>query len=129
MKQPKRPKAKRKRPRREGPTNAEIKAKGRQSYRHAWSGWTNTGYPTPKKKKGIQPESYPLPSRYGSHSCMVVAEFLAVTPTGIEDCVLMQDEWGQYWTTTDRIDNGLADFNRCENRGSGFEEIESRQAA
>jgi len=129
MKQPKQPKAKRKRPRRTGPTNAEIKANGRRTYQNAWSNWTNKGYPTPKKKKGVKPKPYPFPSRYGSHSSMVVAEFLAVTPTGVEDCLLLQDEWGQYLTTPDRIDNGLADPNRCEGRGSGFEEIEYRKVA
>lgn len=45
------------------------------------------------------------PSAYGSHACMIVRE--------LEDGkVVLKDDYGEYTTTRDRIDNGMADPNR-----------------
>ena len=49
-------------------------------------------------------EKYPYPSRYGSHRSMVVHED--------GNRVVCEDEYGQYWTTVDRLDNGEADPRR-----------------
>lgn len=55
------------------------------------------------KEKAIK---YAYPSRFGSHSSMVV-----------EDCganhVVCEDEHGKYLTERHRIDSGLTDPNRC----------------
>lgn len=52
---------------------------------------------------------YPYPSRYGSHSSMVISELP-------DNMVVCEDEYGTYETTVDRLDNNLADPNRYENR-------------
>lgn len=49
---------------------------------------------------------YPYPSRFGSHASMVINDDL------IDKNVTCQDEFGEYTTQADRLDNGLADPNR-----------------
>ena len=56
----------------------------------------------------INKEVYPYPSRYGSHRSMVVSQFGCV--------VVCKDEFGEYETTKDRLDNGLADPKRYSGR-------------
>ncbi len=51
-------------------------------------------------------KKYPYPSRFGSHKSMVVRE------NG--DKVVCQDEFGEYDTFKNRLDNGLADPLRYE---------------
>ncbi len=49
------------------------------------------------------------PSRFGSHSKMIVEE----QPSSLsKNEVLLQDEFGTYITTRDRLDTGLADPRR-----------------
>ena len=48
---------------------------------------------------------YPYPSRYGSHKTMIISE-------NDDGSVVCKDEWGNYTTFADRLDNGLADPNR-----------------
>ena len=49
-----------------------------------------------------QEKQYPYPSLYGSHISMVIGE-------GENDTVTCKDEYGDYWTYKDRLDNKLAD--------------------
>ena len=61
-------------------------------------------------KKPTQKKAQPVveaPSRYGSHTSMVVASTDAET-----GWVLLRDEKGEYETTRDRLDTGLADPRR-----------------
>ena len=51
-------------------------------------------------------ETYKFPSRYGSHASMVFAD----AEEG--DKVICKDEFGEYITEKNRIDNRLADPNR-----------------
>lgn len=48
--------------------------------------------------------NYPYPSRFGTHKSMVVREE--------GDNVVCQDEFGEYITPKNRVDNGCADPNR-----------------
>ncbi len=48
--------------------------------------------------------TYPFPSRFGSHSSMVLSQN--------EDEVLCEDEFGRYSTSKKNLDSGLADPNR-----------------
>ena len=57
-----------------------------------------------RNSRPIKKEIYPYLSRYGSHSDMVVRE------NG--DKVICKDEFGEYETTRDRLDNKLADPRR-----------------
>ena len=50
-------------------------------------------------------ETYKFPSRFGTHANMVVKE-------NEDGTVICLDEFGEYTTPKDRIDNGLADPNR-----------------
>ncbi len=51
------------------------------------------------------------PSAYGSHLTMLVRE--------LEDNkVVLKDDFGEYTTTRDRLDNGMADPNRNGRRRS-----------
>lgn len=71
---------------------------------------------------------YAFPSRFGSHSSMVSPDVPAVSEQkfkqlmahrcGLPDThvVLCTDEDGEYLTTSDRLDNGLADPNRFSGR-------------
>lgn len=115
MKQKKKPKQKRKRPASVGISNTQRKEEARRKYHNQWRGWTNKGYPTAKKSKGFKAEKpYPFPSHYGSHSSMVVGPVSVRTETGWEEWLLLRDEYGEYLTTQDRIDTGLADPRRYE---------------
>ena len=58
----------------------------------------------PTKKE----EKYKFPSRFGTHKSMVLEETNGV--------VVCEDEFGTYITSSDRIDNGLADPNRFDHR-------------
>ena len=49
-------------------------------------------------------ETYNFPSRYGSHTSMVISQE--------GDKVICRDEFGEYFTYKDRIDNNLADPSR-----------------
>ena len=61
-------------------------------------------YNPPKKA-----EPYPYPSRFGSHKSMVVSEH--------GDKVICKDEFGEYRTFVNRLDNGLADPKRHQRHG------------
>jgi len=61
------------------------------------------------RKPLVKGEVYPFPSRFGSHSSMIVEEHDWSLQPGE---VLLEDEYGQYVTTTSRLDNGLNDPNR-----------------
>jgi hypothetical protein len=52
-----------------------------------------------------QQQKYPYPSIYGSHKSMVTAEH-------DDGTVTCKDEYGEYVTTRDRLDSGLADPRR-----------------
>ncbi len=56
-----------------------------------------------KKEKG---SGYAFPSHFGSHKSMINEE---ATKTAPEGHVVCTDEFGDYITPTDRLDNGLAD--------------------
>lgn len=60
-------------------------------------------------KSGGKKEEYNYPSRFGSHSSMIVEEHDWSLQPGE---VLLEDEYGQYVTTTSRLDNGFNDPNR-----------------
>lgn len=45
------------------------------------------------------------PTRFGSHASMVIESSLPLLP----DQVLCKDDYGEYVTYKDRLDNGLAD--------------------
>jgi len=49
---------------------------------------------------------YPYPSRFGSHKSMLINDDL------IDNNVICNDEFGDYNTTADRLDNGRSDPNR-----------------
>lgn len=50
------------------------------------------------------------PSPFGSHSSMINSELSPATG----DVVILTDEYGDYKTTRDRLDSGLADPNRYQ---------------
>ena len=54
---------------------------------------------------GSSEQKYPYPSHYGSHKSMVASE-------GEDGTVICKDEHGEYQTTKDRLDSGLADPRR-----------------
>ncbi len=54
----------------------------------------------PRSKK----VKYPYPSRYGSHAKMLVEEL-----PDDNGMVLLRDEYGEYLTHFNRLDDGLAD--------------------
>lgn len=65
------------------------------------------------KKKVIIPEvkaKYEYPSRYGTHSSMILKE--ETEDIGMEEVVICKDEYGKYATTTRHVDSGMADPNR-----------------
>lgn len=68
-------------------------------------------------KKQAKESTYPYPSRFGSHRSMVKQEdectFLG-PPSAFDGPirVICIDEYGEYSTTLDRLDSGLADPNR-----------------
>lgn len=64
----------------------------------------------PKSQKVEKTVKYPYPSRYGSHKSMVVKDSDDYNDT---DYVVCKDEFGEYITSKNRLDNGLADPNRC----------------
>ena len=49
---------------------------------------------------------YAFPSRFGSHSSMVIKT--------LEDTVICKDEFGEYETKASRLDDGTADPNRWD---------------
>ena len=51
---------------------------------------------------------YKYPSRFGTHASMVVSE--------ADGMVVCEDEFGQYTTLKNRVDNGCADPNRYTER-------------
>lgn len=61
-----------------------------------------------KPQKKAQP-TIEVPSLYGSHTSMVVGSTDAAT-----GWVLLEDEKGEYETTRDRLDTGLADPRRYD---------------
>ena len=73
----------------------------------------------PLTKPNTRQEKYPYPSRYGSHKCMVVLDNSDAKSKYYdteEDVVVCKDEFGEYETTVDRLDNGTADPNRFDHR-------------
>ena len=60
-------------------------------------------------KSGGKKEEYNYPSRFGSHTSMIVEEHDWSLQPGE---VLLEDEYGQYVTTKDRLDTALNDPNR-----------------
>lgn len=64
--------------------------------------------------KANKTSSYKYPSRFGSHSSMVVESATNDRSEydGDADLVVCEDEFGQYETSRTRLDNGLADPNR-----------------
>lgn len=60
-------------------------------------------------KSGGKKEEYNYPSRFGSHTSMIVEEHDWSLQPGE---VLLEDEYGQYVTTKDRLDTTLNDPNR-----------------
>ena len=65
-----------------------------------------------KQKEKVS--KYPYPSRFGSHSEMVVRE---ADPVGF--AVVCADEYGESTTEASRLDNGLADPHRCSEKRLG----------
>ena len=63
-------------------------------------------YTGPQKK-----ETYPYPSRHGSHASMIDEE--QTSELTDEKMVVLKDEHGLYVTYRNRIDNGLADPKRA----------------
>ncbi len=59
-------------------------------------------------------KTYKYPSIYGSHRSMVVETF-------DNGDVVCEDEFGTYTTSSNRLDSGLADPNRCV--GSRLEKL------
>ena len=53
----------------------------------------------------VKNEKYLFPSLYGSHASMIIGE-------RDDGCLVLKDEFGEYWTWKDRIDNKLADPSR-----------------
>lgn len=51
-------------------------------------------------------ETYSFPSRFGSHNSMVIATD--------GDAVICKDEYGEYKTNVNQLDNGSADPNRWD---------------
>jgi len=60
-------------------------------------------------KSSGKKEEYNYPSRFGSHTSMIVEEHDWSLQPGE---VLLEDEYGQYVTTKDRLDTTLNDPNR-----------------
>lgn len=60
-------------------------------------------------KSGGKKEEYNYPSRFGSHTSMIVEEHDWSLQPGE---VLLEDEYGQYVTTKDQLDTALNDPNR-----------------
>jgi hypothetical protein len=75
-----------------------------------------------KSIAGISKVVYNFPSHYGSHSKMIendeeiamdfLNKLLPKQLDGIKDPVVLKDEFGNYVTDRNRLDNGLADPNR-----------------
>lgn len=62
----------------------------------------------------VKKEEYAYPSRFGSHKSMVIAE-------KEDGTVVCHDEFGDYITLKNRVDNGSSDPNRyTESRISGL---------
>lgn len=62
-------------------------------------------------KKAAKGEVYPYPSRFGSHRSMVNEK--GSISADFNNNVICTDEYGDYLTTIDRLDNGMSDPNRC----------------
>jgi len=60
-------------------------------------------------KSSGKKEEYNYPSRFGSHTSMIVEEHDWSLQPGE---VLLEDEYGQYVTTKDQLDTALNDPNR-----------------
>ena len=58
-----------------------------------------------KNVGAVGKDAYTLPSRFGSHASMVISE-------NEDGTVICKDEYGEYKTTKDRLDDKLADPNR-----------------
>lgn len=67
-------------------------------------------------KKQSKESQYPYPSRFGSHSSMVVEECIGSHGQELVKC---KDEYGEYWTPKSRIDSGLLDSNRTNPKRLG----------
>ena len=65
----------------------------------------------PNQKKA-QP-TIEVPSLYGSHASMIEEESSDIGQITTGE-VCLRDEKGKYWTTTDRLDTGLADPRRYD---------------
>ena len=65
----------------------------------------------PQQKKA-QP-TIEVPSLYGSHASMIDEESSDIGQITTGE-VCLRDEKGTYWTTTDRLDTGLADPRRYD---------------
>ena len=65
----------------------------------------------PQQKKA-QP-TIEVPSLYGSHASMIDEESSDIGQITTGE-VCLRDEKGKYWTTTDRLDTGLADPRRYD---------------
>ena len=63
---------------------------------------------------------YNYPSRFGSHASMVDKD--RTDKLGNPDLVVCKDEFGFYTTYKRRLDSGLADPNRYDNRGKWDQE-------
>jgi hypothetical protein len=53
------------------------------------------------------------PSPYGSHKSMINEALTQRLPDTAKHMVILTDEHGDYLTERNRLDGGLADFNRC----------------
>ena len=63
-------------------------------------------------KPWMKQESYPYPTRYGSHSSMIDEE--ETEKLTDESLVVLKDEHGCYTTKKSILDNGLADPKRYD---------------
>lgn len=68
-----------------------------------------------KNKAKVVQNQYPYPSRYGSHSSMIVKDEKGNEKT-IGDLVVLSDENGEYTTSRNKLDNGLTDPSRVFGR-------------
>ena len=66
------------------------------------------------QKQAVKEKPYPYPSRFGSHRSMIVTTLSSEADSINEDTgvLCLEDEFGLYFTPTNRIDSGLADPNR-----------------
>lgn len=68
-----------------------------------------------KNKTKVSLYKYEFPSRFGSHSSMIVKDDKGIEKT-CENLVVLKDENGEYSTERKYLDTGLVDPNRAFGR-------------